>query len=93
MTNNEPDYDNLFFEEKKMQKTPEVGDVWEDDSGYKVLILKTFISYSEAISENFFYRIIYNRGCAKKDYKDISSYVYIGKSKANINDLFEVQDE
>ena len=33
---------------------PEVGDVWEDDSGYKVLILKTFISYYEAISENFF---------------------------------------
>ena len=27
--NNEPDYDNLYFEEKKMQKTPEVGDVWQ----------------------------------------------------------------
>ena len=73
--------------------TPEVGDVWEDDSGYKVLILKTFISYSEAISENFFYRIIYNKGCAKKDYKDISSYDYIGKSKANINDLFKTENE
>lgn len=70
---------------------PEVGDVWEDDNGYKVLILKTFISYFEAISENFLYRIIYK--CAKKDYKDISSYTYLGKSKANIDDLFKTENE
>lgn len=73
--------------------TPEVGDVWEDEWGYKVLILKTFINYSEAISENFAYRIIYNKGCAKKDYKDISRYDYIGKSKANIDDLFKTENE
>lgn len=73
--------------------TPEVGDVWEDEYGYKVVIVKTFINYSEGISENFAYRIIYNRGCAKKDYKDIDGYDYLGKSKVNIQQLFEVQDD
>lgn len=74
-------------------REPEVGDIWEDDNGYKVLILKTFITYFEAISENFAYRIIHNKGYAKKGYKDISSYDYLGKSKANIDDLFKTENE
>lgn len=72
---------------------PEVGDVWKDDNGYKVLIFKTFMTYSEAVSENFAYRIIYNKGFAAYGYKDISNYNYLGKSKANIDDLFKTEDE
>ena len=73
--------------------TPEVGDVWKDRQGWKVLIVERRFSLIRAISENFIIRIIDYRGIGIPNAENIGDFTYLGKSKANIDDLFEVRDD
>lgn len=75
-------------------KKPEVGDVWENDSGIKIVFICVnsyyweYIEHCTILTESFdIYRV--NSGCY--DWKN--GRRYLGKSKANISELFEVQDE
>ena len=72
---------------------PEVGDVWEDRQGWKALIVERRFSLIRAISENFIIRIIDYRGIGIPNAENIGDFTYLGKSKANIDDLFEVRDD
>lgn len=72
--------------------TPEVGDVWV----FKSLDIKVRIIYADEQTIEY----IYYSPCIdfiKKnstDFKDfIKLYKYLGKSKANINDLFKTDNE
>ena len=66
--------------------TPEVGDVWINKTGTK--------SYYIVKLTNFYVQCIINGGGVVNKYYDLfRNYEYIGKSKVNINDLFEVQDD
>lgn len=70
------------------KEKPEVGDVWEY-KGERMVVIGV---------RGFIHPI-----CIKKDRKefetawlfmfDYSDYTYLGKSKAKISDLFEVQDD
>lgn len=79
--------------------TPEVGDIWAFDNGLKFRILKETLSNAmpfeedikypayevleESLEHNFFDELPFINGTFK----------YIGKGKANINELFEVKDD
>ena len=72
--------------------TPEVGDIWE----LKSLEVIVRIIYVDGIDVEFCYYI----PCIdfikkdKTDYKTFKKlYKYLGKSKANINDLFKTENE
>lgn len=73
--------------------TPEVGDVWEDRQGWKVLIVERRFSLIRAISENFIIRIIDYRGIGIPNAENIGDFTYLGKSKASIDDLFKTENE
>ena len=70
--------------------TPEVGDVWENIlTGQRVNIfyvdkkeIRAWVSFNNSIHLFYFY---YE--------KFIKGMKYLGKSKANINDLFEIEGE
>lgn len=78
---------------------PEVGDVWAFDNGLKFRILKETLSNAmpyeedvkypayevleESLEYNFFDELPFINGTFK----------YLGKSKANINDLFKTENE
>ena len=82
-------------------KTPEVGDVWVYKKDYKHKM--------SIIREYEVYQLNKNRACKSYDciyilnneiknakflFDDlIEYYIYIGKAKGSINDLFEVQDD
>jgi hypothetical protein len=72
-----------------MSKEPEVGDVWVSQYGHKV-----HVDFTDNIVTSFYYRGLY-RLCKKsvvtKEF--IKAYTYLGKSKVNIEQLFEVCDE
>lgn len=74
--------------------TPEVGDIWECN-GQKIVIVNILAYTDENISPD--YQILYNikhwfdLGHIRKE--DFDFFTYLGKSKANINELFEVEDE
>lgn len=72
-----------------MSKAPEVGDVWCSQYGHKV-----YVDSTDKIVTSFYYRGLY-RLCKKsvitKEFT--AAYKYLGKSKANMNQLFEVQDD
>lgn len=72
---------------------PEVGDIWEDKNGYKVLIVKTMFSYAEGVSENYIHRLIFKSGFGTKKDDNFDECDYLGKSKANIDDLFKTENE
>ena len=79
--------------------TPEVGDVWAFDNGLKFIILKETLSNAmpfeedikypayevleESLEHNFFDELPFIKGTFK----------YLGKSKANIDDLFKMENE
>lgn len=88
--NNEPDYDNLYFEEKKMQKTPEVGDVWANkttaDRVQVKLSITTIIYAWHKVGETI-YTYDFDRDMFFK------AFTYLGKSKASIDDLFKTENE
>lgn len=73
--------------------TPEVGDVWKDRQGWKVLIVERRFSLIRAISENFIIRIIDYRGIGIPNAENIGDFTYLDKSKANIEDLFKTENE
>jgi hypothetical protein len=95
--NNEPDYDNLYFEEKKMH-TPQVGDIFARIDETKVshrritsiykccdgdcLIHLAYLDEDNRISEEVIFLSAMNK-----------HYKYLGKSKTNINDLFKTENE
>ena len=74
--------------------TPEVGDIY-GNIGDRGLCRITYISPYE----NVHYAYCDENGNIKEGidglimFKDEEFYKYLGKSKANINELFEVQDE
>lgn len=73
--------------------TVEVGDIWKDRQGWKVLIVERRFSLIRAISENFIIRIIDYRGIGIPNAENIGDFTYLGKSKANIEDLFKTENE
>lgn len=73
--------------------TPEVGDVWEDRQGWKLLIVERRFSIVRAVSENFIIRIIDYRKIGIPNAEKIDGFHYLGKSKVNIDDLFKTENE
>ena len=66
---------------------PEVGDVWQSTRSDKTKIYITRITNTIwCITDN-------GIGSTRYFSKFTVRYKYLGKSKANINELFEVQDE
>ena len=69
--------------------TPEVGDVWVNQYGHKV-----HVDSSGEVITSFYYKGLY-RLCKKsvvtKEF--VKAYTYLGKSKANIDDLFKTENE
>ena len=76
---------------------PEVGDVWEFRYGFDRL----YITKTNLIGENKLERIralkkLDDGYFVQREYYTkafVEDHTYLGKSKANINDLFEVQDD
>lgn len=68
---------------------PEVGDVWKyQEKLYHIsAITERFVEVWCLSSDD----IIRKHNWVIRDFKTV--FTYLGKSKANINDLFEVQDE
>lgn len=67
------------------EEKPEVGDVWKNPKNEKVYIIVDVAgSFAGIISKSFFGQAI------PKEFL-IKEFTYLGKSKANINDLFEVE--
>jgi len=71
------------------EQIPEVGDVWEhkQQKGYRIYILMELPCKGDVEVLRKIGSIAFDKSLIKEDFK------YIGKSKANINQLFEVQDE
>ena len=77
------------------KEKPEVGDVWYDKmSNQKIVFIMVsdyyceYIEHYEKLTESF---EIYTFTTGTNEWK--KGMKYLGKSKANINDLFEVQDD
>lgn len=72
---------------------PEVGDVWYDEGCREKLHITNVDKFSVSFlskNEDRYFEYF----CILNDIREFSkSYRYLGKSKANINQLFEVQDE
>lgn len=73
------------------QKQPEVGDVWEDKFGNRM-----FVCYSDKTTTAFNVLFRINQGLDKytvltKEF--MQSYTYLGKSKVNIKELFDVEEK
>jgi hypothetical protein len=73
--------------------TPEIGDVWIDEFNHRM-----YISYSDDSTTcvNVFYKTKPYIGLDKitvitKEF--IKAFTYLGKSKANIDDLFKTENE
>lgn len=69
------------------ERMPEVGDVWEVYSN-KYLVLEADKITVDVLTKYLGYN---NRSFLTKEF--VKTGKYLGKSKANINQLFEVQDE
>lgn len=65
---------------------PEVGDVWINKTGTKTY-------YIVSLGNNYAHCLVKGLGISTKYYDLFRNYKYLGKSKANIEQLFEVQDE
>lgn len=70
---------------------PEVGDVWIDKFKNRM-----FVCYSDKTTTAFNIMFRVNQGLDKytvltKEF--VKEYTYLGKSKANINDLFKTENE
>ena len=73
---------------------PEVGDVWQfKNNEYSRVIVTYYSDEFEVLLIAIRYAGILQK--IKKYHKRwfVNNYNYLGKSKANINDLFEVQDD
>lgn len=73
--------------------TPEVGDVWGDEYDNRV-----FISYGGKSIILFYILVIVEdlmlaRELTKSRKEFLDEYTYLGKSKANIDDLFKTENE
>ena len=82
--NNEPDYDNLYFERKPMtQKIPEVGDVWEYKYGFdKSHILETDLPNGYVrVLKKITGKYLQQREYTSEFFNDCR---FLGHSKANI---------
>lgn len=76
------------------KEKPEVGDVWINNYGTKIVFICVndyyweYIEHCEKLAESFdIYRVKAGYNAWKNGRK------YLGKSKANIYELFEVEDE
>lgn len=72
-------------------KSPEVGDVWIDKFKNRM-----FVCYSDKTTTAFNIMFRFSKGLDKytvftKEF--VKEYTYLGKSKANINDLFKTENE
>lgn len=71
--------------------TPEVLDVWKDENGRMFTIIESTHKYTYVASKK-----LRGRGITIKTFtyrKIKNDWQYLGKSKANINDLFKTEDE
>lgn len=66
-------------------KTPEVGDIFFNKKSRRKIIILYIKKHCQCLVEN---------GCLIMRYKsEFDKMVYLGKSKTNISDLFEVKDD
>lgn len=66
--------------------TPEVGDVWINKTGSKKY-------YVVSVSNKYVYCLVKGLGISTKYYALFQNYTYLGKSKANIDNLFKTENE
>lgn len=66
--------------------TPEVGDVWVNKTGTKKY-------YVVSLGNNNVYCLVKGLGVSTKYYALFQNYTYLGKSEANIDDLFKTENE
>ena len=73
--------------------TPETGDVWKDSCGEQAHIL--YVGYIVVYVRKYWItNYEYHYEVCKLDYnKFIRKWAYIGKSKANLDDLFKTENE
>ena len=74
----------------KTYKTPEIGDVWIDkDDKYKkyIIISADYKTQTITILDKHFWKSSFSYEIFTK------YYIYLGKSKASIEQLFEVENE
>lgn len=67
-------------------RVPEVGDIWVNKTGTKKY-------YVVSVSNKYVYCLVKGLGISTKYYGLFQNYTYLGKSKANINDLFKTENE
>lgn len=68
--------------------TPEVGDVWLNPGNFRVYV----INFDVLVNTFFFYNNELWQGSFNlKEF--LEQHTYLGKSKANINDLFKTENE
>ena len=70
---------------------PEAGDIWKDEDGRRFTIIETTHKYIYVAS-----RKLRGRGITIKTFthsKINNDWQYCGKSKVNLQQLFEVQDD
>lgn len=81
------------------KENPEIGDVWQYKNGMKFYILKEITSNSMPFGEDIKYsafEVIEEDGelNSHDELQFINgTFKYLGKSKANINDLFKTENE
>lgn len=80
---------SLIFRRKAMSKdTPEVGDVWEDkDAKYRIYHIISVNNHSVIVADIHLWKSEFSIKVFK------SFCTYLGKSKANIDDLFKTESE
>lgn len=79
------------------KKTPEVGDIWKSEDWDEVIVLALPMSWDEytpSVQRIQSYSCLnYSGMTLDLDMTDFEKSIYLGKSKANISDLFEVKDD
>lgn len=82
-------------------RTPEVGDVWKNNRYGDLLHITDigtnfidFIGYAPYNKDNPYFENHFSNVRGDERYTKFSEYyTYLGKSKANIDDLFKTEDE
>ena len=73
------------------KEKPEVGDVWENKFGNRM-----FVCYSDKTTTAFNIMFWVNRGLDKYTViteEFVKEFTYLGKSKVNIKELFDVRED
>ena len=87
---------NSLADDKIQAKTPEVGDVWEELFTHIRFKIYDLINYDKCSLVYYYHLNTYDtliRDACELNFFMQRGYKYLGKSKANISDLFKTENE